>query len=298
VSVATAAATAPARRAAARRLRRAAAYAVWYLPATLLGLLFVGPFLWAISSSLKSPSDLFAYPPSVLPSAPQWRNYARIWEIAPLLVFLENSFLVGVLATLGQVLSASAVAYGFARFRFPGRDLLFVCLLSTLILPQQVTMVPRFLMFKQLGWLDTLYPLWVPSWLGGGAFFVFLMRQFFLTIPRELDDAAEIDGAGTVRVFWSIVMPLAVPAVATVAIFAFLWNWNEFLQALIYLNRVEHFTMPLGLRFFMTEAGTGGLPKEALLMAASLIDTVPPILLFFALQRYFIRGVVMTGLKG
>jgi ABC-type glycerol-3-phosphate transport system permease component len=280
------------------RARRLVGYALWYVPATLLAALFMGPFVWAVASSLKAPPDLFTYPPTLLPTEPRWQNYARIWQMVPMFTFLANSFLVGILATLGQALSAAAVGYGFARFKFPGRDVLFLCLLSTLILPEQVTMVPRFLLFKEIGWLDTLYPLWVPAWLGGGAFFVFLMRQFFLTIPRELDDAAEIDGASTWQVFWSVLIPLSVPAIATVAIFAFLWNWNEFLQALIYLNKTEHFTLPLGLRFFMTEAGTGSEPREALLMAASLVDTLPPIILFFALQRYFIRGIVMTGMKG
>jgi ABC-type glycerol-3-phosphate transport system permease component len=285
-------------RPSAQRVRASLGYAGWYLPASLIGLLFMAPFAWAIASSLKAPPELFAYPPRILPSVPQWQNYAIIWSFVPLLTFFENSFLVGILATLGQTLSAAVVAYGFARFRFPGRNVLFLCVLATLIVPDQVTMVPRFLMFKEVGWLDTFYPLWVPAWLGGNAFFVFLLRQFFLTIPRELEDAAEIDGASSVRIFVDVVLPLAIPAIATVIIFSFLWNWNEFLQALIYLNKLEHFTVPLGLRFFMTDADQGGMPKEALLMAASLVDTLPPIVIFFALQRYFIRGIVMTGIKG
>lgn len=171
-------------------------------------------------------------------------------------------------------------------------------MLSTLIVPQQVTKVPTFLLYKYLGWLNTLLPLWVPAWFGGGAFFVYLMRQFFLSIPRELDDAAEIDGANTVQIFWNVLLPLALPAVATVAIFAFLWNWNDFLGPLIFLNSEENFTLPLGLRFFQLEAGNGGTPREQLLMAASVLDTLPPIAIFFALQRYFIRGIVMSGIKG
>jgi len=280
------------------RVRQVIAYAGWYVPAVLIGLVFLAPFAWAIASSLKAPTELFDYPPRLLPTSPQWQNYATIWRYVPLFVFFQNSFIVGILATVGQALSASVVAYGFARFRFPGRDLLFLCVLGTLILPEQVTMVPRFLLFKEVGWLDTLYPLWVPAWLGGNAFFIFLMRQFLLTIPRELEDAAEIDGASSGRIFVDIVLPLAIPAVATVVIFSFLWNWNEFLQALIYLNKLEHFTAPLGLRFFVNADDQGGLPKEALLMAASLVDTIPPIVIFFALQRYFIRGIVMTGIKG
>jgi multiple sugar transport system permease protein len=279
-------------------LRRAGVYLVWYVPAVLIGLLFMAPFAWAIASSLKGPTELFDYPPRFLPTVPLWQNYAIIWSFVPLLTFLENSFFVGILATVGQAISAAMVAYGFARFKFPGRDLLFLGVLATLIVPDQVTIVPRFLMFKQLGWLDTFYPLWVPAWLGGSAFFIFLMRQFFMTIPQELEDAAEIDGASSLGIFTSIVLPLALPALATVVIFSFLWNWNEFLQPLIYLNKLQNFTMPLGLRFFMNADNQGGVPKEALLMAASLVDTIPPILLFFGLQRYFVRGIVMTGIKG
>jgi ABC-type glycerol-3-phosphate transport system permease component len=280
------------------RVRRVVSYGIWYVPAIAIGLLFMGPFGWAIASSLKGPTELFDYPPRLLPMVPRWQNYAVIWTFVPLLTFIENSFIVGLLATVGQAISAAMVAYGFARFRFPGRDVLFLGVLATLIVPEQVTMVPRFLLFKQIGWLDTFYPLWVPAWLGGGAFFIFLMRQFFLTIPQELEDAAEIDGASSLATFTNIVLPLALPALATVVIFSFLWNWNEFLQPLIYLNKLEHFTLPLGLRFFVNESDSGGMPLQALLMAASLVDTIPPILLFFGLQRYFVRGIVMTGIKG
>lgn len=287
-------------RAEARRARPERFFnaVTWYVVASLLAVAFMGPFLWTVGSSLKGPTDLYVYPPEIFPSILHWGNYATIWTFVPLLTFVKNSVVVGVLTTLGQTLSAAAVAYGFARFRFPGRNALFLLLLSTLIVPPQVTMVPRFLLYKELGWLDTLFPLWVPSWFGGSAFFIFLMRQFFLTIPRELDAAAEIDGASDVQIFWYILMPLALPAVATVAIFAFLWNWNDFLTPLIYLTSEHNFTLPLGLRFFQHSAGTGGTPREQLLMAASVVDTLPPIVLFFALQRYFIQGIVMSGIKG
>lgn len=275
-----------------------ASTAAWYVVVIVLGLVFVGPFIWTVGSSLKNPTELFIYPPLIWPSVPEWQNYLEIWTFVPLITFIGNSLIAGGLTTIGQTLSAAAVGYGFARFKFPGREVLFLALLSTLIVPQQVTMVPTFLLYKYLGWLDTLLPLWVPAWFGGGAFFVFLMRQFFMALPRELDDAAEIDGAGTVRVFWDILLPLTIPALASVAIFAFLWNWNDFLSPLIYLNSEQHFTLPLGLRFFQQEAGTGGTPHEQLLMAASVVDTLPPIILFFALQRYFIRGIVMSGIKG
>lgn len=271
---------------------------IWYVVVIALGIVFMGPFIWTVGSSLKNPTELFLYPPLIWPAVPNWHNYVEIWTFAPLALFIENSLIAGVLTTVGQTLSAAAVGYGFARFKFPGRDILFLALLSTLIIPQQVTMVPTFLLYKYIGWLDTLLPLWVPAWFGGGAFFIFLMRQFFMTIPRELDAAAEIDGANTVRIFWDILLPLTVPAIAAVAIFAFLWNWNDFLSPLIYLNSEKHFTLPLGLRFFQLAAGSGGTPREQLLMAASVVDTLPPIILFFSLQRYFFRGIVMTGIKG
>ncbi|HUX85807.1 MAG TPA: carbohydrate ABC transporter permease [Chloroflexota bacterium] len=271
---------------------------LWYVVVSVLGILFMGPFLWTVGSSLKGPTDLYVYPPELLPPTLIWHNYAAIWTFVPLLEFIQNSLVAGVLTTIGQTLSAAAVGYGFARFKFPGRGVLFILLMSTLIVPPQVMMVPRFLLYKDIGWLDSLLPLWVPAWFGGSAFFIFLMRQFFMTIPRELDDAAEIDGASGVQIFWHILMPLTLPAVATVAIFAFLWNWNDFLSPLIYLTSEHNFTLPLGLRFFQQEAGTGGEPHEQLLMAASIIDTLPPIALFFALQRYFVRGIVMGGIKG
>src|SRR5579883_719403 len=214
----------------------------WYVVVSVLGIIFMGPFLWTIGSSLKGPTDLYVYPPELFPPTLVWHNYVAIWTFVPLLTFIKNSLVAGVLTTIGQTLSAGAVGYGFARFKFPGRNALFILLMSTLIIPPQVTMVPRFLLYKEMGWLDTLFPLWVPAWFGGSAFFIFLMRQFFMTIPRELDDAAEIDGASGIQIFWHVLMPLTLPAVATVAIFAFLWNWNDFLSPLIYLNSEQNFT--------------------------------------------------------
>jgi len=198
---------------------------------------------------------------------------------------------------LGDVITGSLVAYGFARFRFPGRELLFMMVISVLILPEEVTIIPQFIIFRNIGWLDTLKPLILPAFLGGGAFNIFLLRQFFLTIPRDLDEAAMIDGAGTLRVLWQVLIPLAKPAIATVAIFSFLFHWNDFFRPLIYLNTVDNFTLALGLRFFRQTAETGGEPKEHLLMAASVMMTLPVLLLFFSLQRYFVEGITMSGIK-
>ncbi|HEY3109300.1 MAG TPA: carbohydrate ABC transporter permease [Chloroflexota bacterium] len=270
----------------------------WYGGATALALLFVGPFFWALSSSLKAPAELYVFPPALFPAVPRFGNYLELWTELPFGVFARNSLIVAFFNTVGQTVSAAAVAYGFARFRFPGRNALFVLVLSTLMLPQQVTIIPLFLMYKQAGWLDTYLPLTVPQLFGGSAFFVFLIRQFFLTLPLELDEAAEIDGAGTLRVFWSILLPLSKPVLATCAIFAFLFSWNEFLEPLIYLNNRDLFTLPLGLRYLSVLPEMNAKPKEHLMMGAAVLFALPPIALFFALQRYFVRGIVMSGIKG
>ena len=272
--------------------------AQWYLVVTLLALFFMGPFVWAVSSSLKTPAELYVFPPELVPKSLQIGNYARLWAELPFGTFTVNSLIVGFINTIGQTISAAAVAYGFARFRFPGRDILFVVLLSTLMLPPQVTIIPLFLIYKHLGWLNTFLPLTVPRLFGGGAFFIFLIRQFFLTLPRDLDDAAEIDGAGTWTIFWRILVPLSKPVLATCAIFAFLFSWNEFLEPLIYLNSPKLFTLPLGLRYLSVVPELAIEPREHLLMAASVLFSLPPIAIFFSMQRYFVRGVVLSGIKG
>lgn len=271
---------------------------VFYTIALLLTVFFFGPFLWTIFSSLKTPEEIIAFPPTFVPSQWRWFNYWRAWHMVPFLTFYTNSMIVTLLAVTGQVISATIVAYGFARFRFPGREFLFTLVLATLIVPWEVTIVPSFLLFKQLGWLDTLLPLWVPSWFGGGAFYIFLLRQFFLTIPREFDEATKIDGANSLQTLWMVLLPLIRPAMTTVAILGFLQHWNEFIQPLIYLNTPTNFTVSLGLRFFQTAPTDGSEPKEHLLMAGTVIGAIPCIILFFAAQRYFVRGIVMSGLKG
>jgi ABC-type glycerol-3-phosphate transport system permease component len=218
--------------------------------------------------------------------------------MAPFGRFILNTILVTGFAMLGQILAASAVAYGFARFRFPGRNALFFIVLATLMLPWQVTIVPTFLLFRQLGWINTFLPLIVPAYFGGGAFFIFLLRQFFLTIPKDLDEAAKIDGANSVHIFWNILLPLSKPALATVAIFSFIEHWNEFFGPLIYLNSPEKYTVSIGLRYFQANPFVGDEPRESILMAASLIVAAPPLILFFLAQKYFVQGIVTTGLKG
>jgi multiple sugar transport system permease protein len=221
-----------------------------------------------------------------------------VFRVVPFGQFLLNSAKVAALAVLGQTLSATLVAYGFARFRFPLRGFLFALVLSTLLLPREVTWIPLFLLYKKLGWLDTLRPLIVPSFFGGGAFFIFLLRQFFLTLPRDLDEAAKIDGANSLQVLVRVLMPLARPALATAAIFSFLGHWNEFTEPLIFLNNARNFTVPLGLRYFQTLPNESQEPRDHLLMAASLICLAPCLIMFFTAQRQFVKGIVMSGIKG
>lgn len=269
-----------------------------YSCATIAAILFALPFAWTIGSSLKPITEIFAFPPTLLPNEPRWANYSDVFRIAPFGRFIYNTAFITVFAMIGQILSAAAVAYGFSRFRFPGRDALFFLVLSTMMLPWQVTIVPTFLLYRYLGWINTYLPLIIPSFFGGGAFYIFLLRQFFLTIPKDLDEAAKIDGASSVRVFWNILLPLAKPALATVAIFSFIEHWNEFIGPLIFLNSPEKFTVSIGLRHFTASAFESDEPREAILMAASLIVALPPLILFFAAQKYFVQGIVTTGLKG
>jgi ABC-type glycerol-3-phosphate transport system permease component len=274
--------------------------AVLYVAAIALVLLLVWPFFWAVSSSLKDVSEITVRPPRWLPAVPQWSNYIEIWRQVPLGRFVFNSLLVTVLAMIGQIVSCTAVAYGFARFRFPMRDLLFGVALATLLLPREVTIIPQYLMYRQVGWLDTFLPLIVPFWLagGGGAFTIFLMRQFFMTIPFEYDEAAQVDGASSWWILWRVILPLSMPALATALIFAFLAHWNDFWGPLIFLNSTDNFTLPLGLRWFQTSPADLGRPRDNLLLAAAVVATLPIVALYFGAQKYFVRGSVMTGIKG
>jgi ABC-type glycerol-3-phosphate transport system permease component len=287
---------AKARRDSSDRVRRP--NALIYVPIALLAVGFGGPFLWTIMTSLKLPRELYMFPPTLFPNQFAWGNYVEIWRQVPLALFFRNSVVITVSAMAGQIISAALVAYGFARFRFPGRNVLFLLVLSTLMLPTQVTLVPTFILFRELNWLDSYRPLIVPMYLGGGAFSIFLCRQFFMTIPKEYDEAAKIDGASSFRILVQIIVPMSKPVFITLAIFAFLSSWNSFFYPLIYLNTLEKFTLQLGLQYFRRAADAGGEPTEHLLLAAAMVMTLPCIVLFLALQKYFIRGIVSTGIKG
>ena len=269
-----------------------------YIPALLMAALFMGPFLWTVGSAFKHPTEIYVFPPILWPETMQWQNWLEVWRQVPFAQFVRNSVFVTGMAIVGQVISTTLVAYGFARFRFPGRDFLFMVVLSTMILPFEVLLIPQFLIFRELGWLDSYKPLIVPFYFGAGPFFIFLMRQFFLTIPLDLDESARLDGARSLHILWSIILPLSRPGLATVGIFSFLTHWDSFLGPLIYLNTMEKYTLPLGLRFFQLVADAGGDPREHLLMAASLTVSIPGILLFVVAQKYFVQGIVLSGIKG
>jgi len=260
----------------------------------LLSCIFMIPLVWIVSTSLKQQGEVFAYPPVWIPNPIQWHNYAEALNRAPLLRWLANTATITLIAMVGNVVMSSFVAFGFARLRFPGRDALFVLLLSTMMLPEVVTIIPRFILFKALGWLDTILPMVVPPFFGGGAFNIFLVRQFYLTIPKDYDEAARIDGASNFAIWRRVLVPLSMPVLTAIGIFSFVYHWNDFLHPLLYLFTEDKKTLALGLRAFIN-------PYDAswhISMAASMFLVVPIMVLFFIGQRYFIKGVVMTGIAG
>jgi len=259
-----------------------------------VAIIMILPFVWLVSSSLKSQMQIFQYPPQWIPDPIQWDNYVRALTLKPFGTYLKNTLTVCVLNVIAVVMTSSFCAYGFARIRFPGRDFWFGIVLATLFLPYAILIVPLFMMFSQLGWVDTLLPLVVPIFFGGGAFNIFLLRQFFRSIPEDLADAARIDGCSEFGIYWRIMMPLAKPALTTVAIFTFLTAWNDLLNPIIYLRSSENFTLAVGLASFRSTLDV----SWDLQLAASTATIIPVVILFFLAQRYFIQGIVMTGLKG
>lgn len=270
-----------------------------YLLVILIGVMFMFPYFWTVSSSLKATHELYTWPPTMIPEQPIWNNYPHVFELHPFGIWLRNTVLITVLSTIGTTLSATVVGYAFARLRWPGRDIIFLITLGTMMLPGEVTLIPKFLIFKELGWLNTIRPLWIPAFFGGGAFDIFLLRQFIQTIPKELDEAAYIDGASRFRILSTILVPLMKPAIATVTVIHFVWKWSEFMGPLIYLNTTNKFPVALGLRFFEEWGQSTGtsIPQDNFLMAACVMSSVPILTLFFFTQQYFVQGIVMSGLK-
>jgi multiple sugar transport system permease protein len=258
--------------------------------------IFLFPLLWMVTTSLKPSNEIFSVPPTIIPSVFKWSNYSEAFQIVPFGRHYLNTVFVVTICVIGNVFTAALCAYGFARLRARGRDVIFALFLATMMLPPQVTMIPIFILFQKLGWINTYWPLIIPAFLGGGAFNVFLLRQFFMSIPRDLEEAGLIDGCSRFMIFWRIFLPLSRPALLTVTIFAFMWHWNDFISPLIYLHDQDKYTLALSLNLFkgmyITRTPWGPL------MAASTMMILPVIALFFALQRYFVEGIAMTGIKG
>ncbi len=258
-----------------------------------ISLFFFFPLLWMMTTAIKPTSQMFQIPPVWIPKPPQWDVFHTTWNRTNFSVYLGNTVLITILSMIGRVGSCALVGFSFARLRWPGKNVLFLITLSTMMLPFQVLMIPQFLIFKEIGWINTHYPLWVPSF-GGAAFYIFLMRQYFMTMPRELDDAAKIDGCGWLGIFWRILLPLSHPALATIAIFTFMSQWNSFLEPLIFLNSSKKYTLALGLAMFRDQFDV----DWNAIMAMSFLMVLPCLTIFFLAQKYFIQGISTTGLKG
>ncbi|NLU52912.1 MAG: carbohydrate ABC transporter permease [Clostridiaceae bacterium] len=253
------------------------------------------PLFWMISTALKSNADIFKWPPEWIPNPPHWENIANAWNAMPFNKFLQNSLFIVVLGVTAEVISETIVAYGFARYDFPGKNIIFILLLSTMMLPAHVTLIPTYIIWNKIGLIGEFDPLVLRAWTAWGPFYIFLMRQFFMGIPKELDDAADIDGASLPRKFFQIMLPQIKPILAAISVFAFRGYFNEFQGPLIYLSDKEKYTMTLGMYFFM--GGVNEAPKWNYLMVIALIIALPSIVLYFAAQKYFIEGITFTGLK-
>ena len=265
-----------------------------YVALTALAVLFCIPFVWLVLTSLKPPAEVFS--PGWIPSEWRWDNYVDVFEVAPVGRWLWNTVVITTLAVAAVVLSSSLVAYGFARLRFRGRNALFALVIGTYLLPGAVTMIPTFLIWNELGAVNTFWPLWAGN-LFGSAFYIFMLRQFLLTIPQDLMDAARIDGAGYFRIYWFLMLPLIRPALVAVAIFEANAKWDDFMGPLIYLNSPDNYTLALGLgtmKQSFQELGT----QWTLLLTASVIFTIPMMILFFMFQRFFMEGATHSGIKG
>jgi ABC-type glycerol-3-phosphate transport system permease component len=249
-----------------------------------------------VSTSLKPHGTETEFPVRWIPERVAWENFPAALSMVPTLTFLKNTLVITAICLVGELLTASLAAYGFARLRFPGRDVLFTIMLATLMLPFWVTMIPLFALYRTLKWIDTLYPLTVPAFFGGSPLYIFLLRQFYLTLPVELDEAAKIDGAGFFRIWWSVLMPLARPALGTMVVLSVVAHWNDFTGPLIFLNSTKNFTMALGTRMFQKSYSYDTYFN--LTMAYCTVMTIPVILVFFIFQEYLIRGIAATGLTG
>ncbi|MEV1172687.1 carbohydrate ABC transporter permease [Nonomuraea sp. NPDC049784] len=273
-----------------RRIRRSGAYILLIISSAV----FLLPFLWMLTTSLKSDAENLAFPPQWLPDSFNFDNYAKGWSGSlPFNRFLVNTIVITALSMAGNLISCILPAYAFARLRARAAGVMFAALLATMMIPREITLVPKFVMFSKLGWVDTYLPLIVPEFFGV-ALYIFLLRQFFTTIPQELIDAARIDGASELRILWSVMLPLAKPAIAAICLFSFVANWNQYLENSIYLRSMEKITLAQGLGMFNGQYVT----QYNQMMAVALVSMLPILIIFFLAQKTFIRGVTLTGIAG
>jgi multiple sugar transport system permease protein len=287
------------------RNRRTVGRIVNYIALVLLSLVYFLPLWWMLITSFKTLQETYSFPPTWFPQTFTFEGYENAWTFMSWPMHFMNTMIIVVGTLFGIVLSASLCAYGFARLHFPGRDVVFIIVLASMMLPSQVTIIPTYIFFKQLGWLNSFKPLIVPAWFGGGAFNIFLMRQFFTSIPAELVDAARIDGSSRLGIWWRIMLPLSKPALTAITVFTVQGAWNDFFGPLLYLTSKDKMTLGLALMVFNTIAGStasnANYQKIGLytaLMAASTVVTIPMIILFIVAQKYFVEGIQMTGIKG
>ncbi len=280
----------------ARRRNEMIRSIVLYAVLILFAGIFLLPLIWMVGTSFKTNDEAYTWPPVIIPTIFRWQNYpdALTYENTMFATWTLNTLIITFWVVLGILLSSTLVAYGFARVKFPGRNFWFIFTIATIMLPPQVTMIPLYIFYFRIDWLDTFNPLTIPAWFGGGALNIFLLRQFFMSIPTELEDAAYIDGASRFQILWRIFMPLSLPAVLTVAIFSFQSVWNDFYGPLIYLRSIENFTLALGINQFR---GLYGDTQIQFMMAVSFLMTIPMIIVFFVAQRFFIRGITLTGVN-
>lgn len=266
-----------------------------YLVLIAAAIVCVFPFLWMISTSFKTMAEVYRMPPTFIPRNPTLSNYSQGWAYADFTTFTKNTMFVAVTATVGTVISSSLVGYGFARFKSRLSGLLETVLLGTMMLPAQITLIPQYLLFSKLGWIDTYWPLIVPGWLGGGAFNIFLFIQFFKTLPKELDEAATIDGASSFQIYTRIMLPAVRPVLLAVTVMSLVYHWRDFFLPLVYLNSMTKYTISIGLQFFQSAYGN---VRIGMMMAVSLLALLPVLVIFAFAQRYFIQGIKLSGLKG
>ena len=269
----------------------------WFSYAVLVfgGIVIMIPFFWMITTALKAQGNLYLYPPQWIPNPVMWSNFREVWEEVPFATFTKHTAIIGALEMIGTLLSCSFSAYGFARLRAPGRDVIFIAILATMMLPGAVTLVPLYILFNELGWINSILPLVVPSFFGA-PFYIFLLRQFYLSIPKDIEESGRMDGASAFRIWWDLMLPLTKPALATVAVFTFFATYNDFWGPLIYLNDESKQTIAVGLSYFTGSKNVG--PQMHLLMAMTLMATIPTLVMFIFAQRYFVQSIVTSGIKG